>query len=289
MNKLNSVIVSVSLAASLCSCGGPVEKEQQQSLMEISKQELATALTERDQLLSLVKEVSEGLRQIKELENMMTIAASAPEENANSRARILADISVVKQKIQQRKKQLKELEDSLQESTINNKELKETIEALRLQIDSQIEEIESLRLQLSTANEHIGQLNSRVDSLNTTVNTITGERDSVQTESVNLSNELNTCYYAVASKSELESHKIIKTGFLRKTKFMKGDFDKTFFNVSDKRRLDTLQLHSKKVNILTNHPQSSYKLIDQAGLKTLIITDSDEFWSLTNYLVVQQD
>ena len=51
------------IASTMISCNGNKEKEQQ-SLAEISKQELATALSERDQLLSLVKEVSAGLNEI---------------------------------------------------------------------------------------------------------------------------------------------------------------------------------------------------------------------------------
>ena len=68
------------LTSMLLSCNVNNEKEQQ-SLAEVTKQELATALNERDQLLSLVKEVSAGLNEIKQLENIMTIAANKQYEN----------------------------------------------------------------------------------------------------------------------------------------------------------------------------------------------------------------
>lgn len=286
--KTRSLILSVIISSVLFSCNGNKEKEQQ-SLAEVSKQELATALNERDQLLALVKEVSTGLEQIKQLENIMTVSAEHPERNANQQAQILADISSLKERIQQRKKQLEELETKLQRSTINNKELQETVEALRIQIDSQIEEIESLKQQLTAANEHIGSLNNQVDSLNTTVTTVTGERNAAQEASVKLENELNTCYYVVATKSELKSHNIIETGFLRKTKLMKSDFDKGCFVISDKRTLSTLPLNASKVKILTNHPETSYELTDENGQKVIKITNPEQFWSLTNYLVVQKD
>lgn len=272
----------------LFSCNAGNEKEQQ-SLAEISKQELATALNERDQLLALVKEVSAGLNEIKQLENVMTIAANQPAENPAQKSRILADMASVKERIRQRKAQLDEMEGKLQQSTINNKELRETIDALRTQIASQMEEIESLRKQLTAANEYIGELNSTVDSLNTTVSTVTDERDAAQDASEKFENELNTCFYAVATKSELKEHNIIESGFLRKTKLMKGDFDKGFFVISDKRTLTALPLNASKVRILSNHPEKSYELIDENGRKTLRITNPDEFWSLSNYLVVQKD
>lgn len=276
------------LTSMLFSCNVNNEKEQQ-SLAEVTKQELATALNERDQLLSLVKEVSAGLNEIKQLENIMTIAANKQYENPGQKNRILADIACLKKKIQQRKTHLDDLESKLQKSTINGKELQETIKALRTQIDSQMEEIESLRQQLTAANEHIGALNNAVDSLNTTVSTVTGERYAAQEASVKLENKLNACFYVIATKSELKKHNIIESGFLRKTKLMKGDFDKDFFVISDKRTLTTLPLNAIKVKVLSSHPENSYELIEENGQKNLKINNPDKFWSLSNYLVIQKN
>lgn len=288
--KAKYLIIPVLTASMTFSCSGNKENEQQQqSLEDITKQELATALRERDELLALVKEVSSGLEQIKQLENIMTVTVAHPNENVGQKAQILNDISTLKEAVQQRRKQLQKLESRLQGSTINNKELRETIEALRIQIDSQIEEIESLKRQLTEANAQIGALSNTVDSLNTTVSAVTGERDAAHDASIRLENELNTCYYAVATKSELKSHNIIESGFLRKTKLMKGDFDKGFFVISDKRTLTSLPLGAKKVKILTNHPAKSFVMTVENGQQTIKITNPDEFWSLTNYLVVQKD
>ncbi len=285
--KTRHLFISMVLTTMLFSCNGNKETDQQ-SLAEISKQELVTALNERDQLLSLVKDVSAGLNEIKQLENIMTIATNKP-ENPKQKAQILSDIASLKNKIQQRKAQLSDLENKLKRSTINNKELQETIEALRTQIDSQMEEIESLRQQLTAANEHIGVLNNTVDSLNTTVSTVTGERNEAREASVQLENELNTCYYVIATKSDLKSHNIIESGFLRKTKLMKGDFDKGYFIISDKRMLTTLPLNTNKAKILTNHPETSFEITEENGQKIIKITNPEQFWSLTNYLVVQKD
>lgn len=278
----------MAVASTLASCNVNNDKDRQ-SLEDISKQELATALNERDELLSLVKEVSAGLNEIKHLENIMTIAASKSAENPEQRTQILRDIADIKARISQRRQHLNDLEDKLQESTINNKDLTETIGALRAQMDQQMEEIESLRKQLLAATEHIGTLNSAVDSLNSTINTVTGERNEARETTVKLENELNTCYYVVASKSELKKHKIIESGFLRKTRLMKGDFDKGLFIAGDKRTLDSLPLDASKVKVLTNHPARSYEILDINGRKTIRITNPAEFWSLSNYLVIQKD
>ncbi len=281
-------IICFAISSLLLACSTANEKEDR-SLMEISKQELATALEERDSLLALVKEISEGMEQIKRLEKIMTIAASNPQEVAGQRKKILADIANIRHKIEQRRQQLIDMEARLQNSTINSKELTETIDALRSQIDSQFEEIESLRQQLYSANEHIGSLNDTVDSLNLTVNAVTGELDAAKVASLQLENELNTCYYIIADKSRLKKHGIVESGFLRKTKILNGDFDKTVFVTADKRTLSTLPLGPGKPKILTNHPAESYEIIDKNSKKLLHVTDPDLFWSLTNYLVIRTD
>ena len=167
--------------------------------------------------------------------------------------------------------------------------MRKTITSLRAQIDSQTAEIASLRDNLGQAKERIGQLDAVVDSLNTTVSSVTDERNIAQEESVNLANELNTCYYAIGSKAELKDRHIIETGFLRKTKLLKGDFDQTFFTTADKRTLSRIALHSKKAEIMTNQPEGSYVIDDDNGQKILVITNPDAFWSLSNYLVIKID
>ena len=287
--KTKHLIISIVITSLLCSCNRYNEQKQQQTLEDITKQELATALNERDELLSLVKEVSVGLEQIKHLENVMSIAAARPAETSVQKARILSDISNLKKRISQRRELLEQLEAKLQNSTINNKELQETIGALRVLIDSQMDEIESLKEQLTAAHKQIGALSTAVDSLNTTVSTVTDERDSAQETSARFENELNICYYVVATKSDLKNHNIIESGFLRRTTLMKGDFDKEFFIIGDKRTLDTLPLKTDKARILTNHPETSYRIVEENGQKVIKITNPNQFWSLTDYLVVQKD
>ncbi|MDE6151783.1 MAG: hypothetical protein K2G12_07350, partial [Prevotella sp.] len=191
--------------------------------------------------------------------------------------------------LQERREQLEKLEAKLKESTLFNKELQTTIEALRAQIEAQATEIDDLRTQLTAAKERIGQLHHSVDSLNTTVANVTTEKEAAQKASQQLENELNTCYYAVETKANLKKHKVIETGFLRKSKLMKSDFDQNVFVISDKRTLGTINLKSKKAKLLTNHPAGSYELVDNNGQKVLRITKPQQFWELSNYLVVQTD
>lgn len=286
-----STLAALSLTCTgvLLSCNNKSNEEAQnaQAIQDATREQLAGALADRDSLLSLVNEISAGMDQIKRLENILTIPGN--ELSTDQRADIRTDIILIQTALEKRRAQLEELESKLKNSDLSNSKLRKTIETLRMQIDSQAAEIETLRINLEDANQHIGRLTQSVDSLSATVDTVTEERDAARLESVELTNELNQCYYVVASSKELKAHGILQSGFLRKTKIMKGDFDQDYFTTADKRDLNSIPLHSNKAKVLTNQPETSYTIVQANGQKVLRITNKDAFWSLSNYLVVQID
>lgn len=286
MNQSAHILIIVSLI--LCSCGSKQE-QQPQTLMDASKLELATALGERDELLGLMREIITATNQIKHLENILAVIDKQPDESHSQRARVLRDIAAIQQTLSQRREQLAILEQKLQKSGLFNDELRMTIEALRKQIDSQSSEIANLKTQLNAANEHIDTLTCQVDSLNTTIFSVNERLAATQGTATRLENELNACYYIIASKSVLKESKILETGFLRKSKLLKGDFDKGLFVTCDKRYAYSLDLQSDKARILTNHSEGSYEIVEQNGKKILHITSPEQFWDCSNYLVVQID
>lgn len=281
-------IVAV-LGLTACNHAKTEKEVENEAREQATREELATALADRDQLLALVNEINQGMEQIKQLENILTVTNSNPDETSASQDQIQANITAIQDALKSRREKLSELEKKLSASALTNNSLRQTIASLRNQIDEQAAEIASLKDNLGQARERIGQLDAAVDSLNNTVDMVTDERNIAQEENVNLANELNTCYYAIGSKSELKERKIIETGFLRKTKLMKGDFDQTFFTTADKRTLSRIALHSKKAEILTNQPEGSYIIDTDNGKKVLVITNPDAFWSLSNYLVIKID
>lgn len=270
-------------------CNNKKEEElrQQQALNEATREELAAAVSDRDQLLSLVNEISSGMEQIKQLENILAI--DGQNETPGQRQQIRSDIAAIQQTLEQRRLKLEELEKKLSSSSLANSNLKQTITSLRGQIDSQTQEINTLRASLDEAKTRINTLDAQVDSLHGTVTTIAAERDSTTEQNAKLTNELNLCYYAIGNKSELKENKIIETGFLRKTKILEGEFDRAFFTVADKRTLTKIDLNSSKAEVLTNQPAGSYAIDDENGHKVLRITNPAQFWSLSNYLVIKID
>jgi len=271
------------------SCADKSKEAEQQAILDASKQELSTAVEQRDQLLTLINDISSDMDQIKSLENILTTPDDLGGESREHQSQIKRDLVALQKTLGERRERLAQLEGELKKSNLFNKNLQKTVENLRAQIDSKDAEIATLNANLSAANEKIGALNSAVDSLNVTVATVSGELDNAQAETAQLTGELNTCYYIVATKHDLKEHKIVESGFLRKTKIMKGDFDQNSFSTADKRNLTVLPLASKKAKVLTNHPADSYNITDVEGSKVLNVTNPARFWSLSNYLVVQTD
>lgn len=289
MKKIILLCISAAILATF-SCSNKEKDEQlrqAQAIAEASREELADAVSDRDQLLDLVNEISTGMEQIKQLENILTVQSSG--ETPEQKEKIIADIAAIQKALQDRRERLDQLEKKLKASNLNTSKLQQTIESLNAQIDSQSAEINLLRANLDAANTRIGELGNQVDSLSTTVTNVTAQRDSTYNSNQQLTNELNVCYYAIGNKSELKDNKIIETGFLRKTKLMEGEFERGFFTKADKRTLTTIDLNSDKAEVLTNQPKDSYTILDTNGHKVLQITNPARFWSLSNYLVVKVD
>lgn len=261
--------------------------EQAQAMEQATRQELTDAVADRDQLLSLVNEISANMEQIKNLENILSVNTGS--ETPGQRDQIRADLSAIQSALQERRQRLDELEQRLNSSNLNNNNLRTTVAGLRRQLDEQATEITTLRTNLDQAREQISNLDATVDSLHTAMTDINAQRDSTDRANTQLTDELNTCYYAIGTKDELRANHIIETGFLRRTKLMEGNFDQNFFTRADKRTLPSIDLNSNKAQVLTNMPADSYTIVEANGHKVLQITQPAKFWSLSNYLVIQID
>ncbi len=286
MRKLASIMLAgITL---LTACNGEKLKQAEERNMVLGDS-LNIALANQDSLFVLINEITDGVNKIKGIENILTSSSDLNAESQSKKDQLRNDIIAIQHELQVRREKLAELEKKLKNSQYYSVTLKKTIENLNAEISQQQQTITGLRESLAAANIKIEELDMTVDSLNTTVANVTQEKEIAQEESINLANELNTCYYAIGTKGELKEHKIIETGFLKKTKIMKGDFEQSYFTTADKRTITLIPTHAKKAQILTNQPQNSYEIVDENGLKTIKILNSDKFWSLSNYLVIQVD
>ncbi len=265
------------------------QKPLSTSLMEASRQELAHAIEERDSLVILVKEISETIEQVIDLENIMSLSSAGHIDSVNIQHFLTADLLAMKNTLAARRIKLYKLENELENSNLYSEKIKCAVKYLKKRIETQYNSIDSMKSEMSLKENTITYLNKKVDSLNSEIVSAGEHYELSLAEAKREIDRLNTCYFIVAKKAELKKNNIIEERFLSSSKIMEGKFDQSLFIVNDRRRLSKINLNSKKVKILTNHPDSSYEIIDSTNYKVFHITDPELFWSLTNYLVIQTD
>ncbi|MBR5086913.1 MAG: hypothetical protein IKX31_07905 [Muribaculaceae bacterium] len=310
--KILSIAVLAFVCLTVMSCHNKNDEDSQSgAISEVSmsddnmllRDSLEMARDYMNSLSTLVNEVSDGLNEIKRMEQIVS-TTNFSQETADKRDQMRNDILLIKNSIQERMNRLAQLEEKLTNAEANNKyneesrkSMLQTIANLKQQLADQQIMIDNLTAKLDAANAQIKDLSGRVDSLkvvNTNVNAensnLKKENQRVNDEKKRAVDEQNVCYYAIGSKKELKNHKIIDTGFLRKTKVMQNsNIMHSYFTKADKRTLNEINLHSKKFKLLTTHPEGSYSVGEVNGVKVLRIINSALFWQYSNYLVVQVD
>lgn len=290
MKKLATLAVIATAILSACNGGKLREAEAQNEQL---KGDLRETLATQDSLLVLVNDISDGMSQIKDLEKIIATPGSLG-ESASRRDQIKNDMIAIQKALQERRERLAELEKKLADTGGESSTLKRTVSNLKAQIAEQQTEIATLTNQLASANirieelnAQVSDLNSDVDSLNTGLTAEREQKEAAQEAATAATNELNTVYYAIGTGKELKEKKILESGFLRKTKVMKGDFDMSYFTAGDRRTLTVIPTHSNKAKVLTSQPKDSYVIMDQNGQKVIKITDPAKFWQLSNFLVIE--
>ncbi|MGM9843383.1 MAG: hypothetical protein ACI30S_04085 [Muribaculaceae bacterium] len=286
-----TVIAAMSAVSFLSSCNSSSEGvDENGNPIPTAHDSLQVALANQDSLLVLMNDISEGMMQIKSMENILAAETNLGGENESKRERIKNDMIAIQNALQERRQRLEELEKRLANSSHQNALLKKSIETLKAQIAEQETTINQLRDQLAQANIQIDQLTQSVDSLNTTVEDITQKKEEAEQKNTDLTNEMNTVYYIVGSGKELKEAGVTKDGgFLRSDKINPSEFNSDTFIKADKRELRSINLYSKKAKVLTSQPTESYEIEDVNGQKVLVIKDAKRFWNASSYLVVKTD
>jgi hypothetical protein len=101
---------------------------------------------------------------------------------------------------------------------------------------------------------------------------------------------MNSVYYAFGTSKELKEKNVItkEGGFIGmgKSTKLKDDFNKEYFTKVNASQTTSIDIRAKKAKIITSHPSSSYKLIGEKSVEKIEITNTEDFWSNSKYLVI---
>lgn len=276
-------------ALMLASCSGNKEKlaEDSARIAELSA-EYAEANSFNDSLMLLMGDIYSGLDSINMQEGLLYNMGAG--ESVDRRAEIRQNLANIKARLESNRQLLADMEARIKKSDNQNSVLLKTIDQLKGRITAQDEKITKLENDLTAAKAEIETLNTSVAQSAIDLAAEQEAKEKAQAEATAIENAANTVYYAIGTNKELKKNGLLEKKFLGQTKVLKGDFNESYFTRADKRDLKVIPTGSKKVKIWTNMPADSYTIVENEDkTKTIEITNPNEFWSLTPFLIIQAD
>lgn len=222
-------------------------------------------------------EIQDNLDEIKQKEKIVSENSKDPEVRKTKEQQIVDDIQSIYDIMNKNKQRLASMKSKLKESNKHNDELEKFIARLTTEIEEKDATINDLKNQLEKMNVEMTALNLNYEEAT--------QESSVKTE------KLNTAYYAFGTSKELIKNNVLtkEGGFIGmgKTAKMKEDFNKGYFTKVDISTISEIVLGAKKAKLITTHPAGSYKIEGADGkAEKLVITNAEDFWSASKYLVI---
>lgn len=290
---MKKLAVLVACAAVLASCDGlsgggksQLKAENDSLLMELSQRN-----AELDDMMGTFNDISEGFRQINAAESRVDLQRGAATEGSlNAKQQIASDIEFIRKQMEENKEQIAKLQAQLKSSKNNSVQLKKAVESLTQELVAKTQRIEELQAELASKNIRIQELDAAVTGLSADKELLTAENEAKAKTVAAQDKAINTAWFVFGTKKELKDQKILtNTGLFKKGQVLKDtDINKDYFTQVDIRTTKEIKLYSKDADILTTHPSGSYALEkDDKGQLTLKITNPNDFWSVSKYLVIQ--
>ncbi len=272
--KLYFPILSV-IAAIISGCTGYTDANKRLTEQNDS---LKAVIVERDSslngMLECIRIVEEGFSSINKAQGRLDVAGHSEQSRS---AKLQDDIDYINNQLNKNKEYIERLRAMLAENSSAAKGLKATIERLETTLEQKNGEIADLYRKLQQQDTHISKLDTIIENLT---------RHNTAQEITIMENErnMNSVWYVMGTKKELKRERILDSGEV----MLNANANKEYFTQADKTTIYEIKTYSRKAKVLSAHPEGSYR-IEKDGNKNIVlrIIDSDAFWSITRYLVIQ--
>jgi hypothetical protein len=288
MRTLKLSVILILALFMVTGCG----KKKEQQILDLQEKN-ARLVAESGKKDSLMNELFTSINDIER--NLSDITASekliidAPVDekrmNTDVRDRIMEEIILINNIMKENKKQLASLKDQLKKSGARVAALQETINLLTKRLEEKELEVAGLK-------EQLVKLNFTIEALNATVDTLreeTASQSKVISQQDALIGEMNTIWYVIGTKKELTEMGIIEKagGLFNGDMKMNEMINPDDFKTADMRTLTMIPFESEKAELITLHPEGSYKLLEENEMiKGIEITNATEFWKSSRFLVI---
>jgi chromosome segregation ATPase len=287
MKKLTFLLVSMAIVL-LSACNSKTDQKQNNMLQgenDSLRSELTKKNADLDDMMGTFNDIQEGFRQINAAQERVDLTRGTISENAASaKQQIANDIAFITKTMDANKRRIAELQQKLKNSKNNSVQLQKAIEQMQAELKDKAKQIESLQAELAAKNIRIHELDNAVSGLKTEKESLVNENQAKARTVAQQDKTINTAWYVFGTKSELKGQNILVKGQVLKS----GNYDKSYFTQIDIRTTREINLYSKRATMLTSHPAGSYSLEkDEKGQMVLRISNPQEFWSVSRYLVIQ--
>ncbi|MDD3788003.1 MAG: hypothetical protein PHO94_04835 [Petrimonas sp.] len=282
MKKILILFLGMGLIFSCNNVKESKEYKELQAQRDSLLQQSSAADAEVSEMMSVISDVEANFDKIREAEKYISTQSSqSGEMSKDTKARVNDNFQMINEILKKNKAQLAELNKKYAGSNKQVASLKNTIDRLNKEMQESATRITELQNQLAQKDATITKLSSDVTSLATETQS---QAETIQQQD----KSLHTAYYVFGTASELKEQKILSGGFLKSTKVMQDTFNKDYFLKIDIRDVTEIPLYAPKAKIWSTHPEGTYDLVKGAdGNLTFQITDTQRFWSLTKYLIIE--
>ncbi|MEM6642443.1 MAG: hypothetical protein AAF616_05660 [Bacteroidota bacterium] len=269
-------------------------QQQEKKVLSEKKTALELALQEKDsaynEIIEVMYAVETKIQDIKQREKLIS-EISGGEVSANAKDDLIKDMGQIDRLILETNKSVDKLMVKLNNANLNLTSFKSRIAKLTTDLEERKKSIAVLREELKAKDVQIADMTADIQSLEYTVDiqeaTITSQENKIELQS----DEMNKAYFAIGTEKALEQNGVVtKEGgvlWFGKTTELQEDADQDKFSEIDIRTTNRLLVDSKEVDLITEHPASSYDVIkDGDKVKFIEIKDPAEFWKISKYLVV---
>ncbi|MEX2592198.1 MAG: hypothetical protein WD426_05450 [Anditalea sp.] len=260
------------------------------------REETASKDSAINEFMQTINEIEENLALIKEKEDLISISANAKGENMHSaREAIIQDLNSINSLMEENKQKLASLNEKVNNSDIRISEFNRMVNELNSRLEERKSEITTMQEQLNELTTVRENLTFTVDTLESKVAGLSlANRNKEDTISQQIE-ALHTAYVASGTYRDLKEKGVIdkKGGIIGigSVKKLVEDFNTDVFERIDIAKTSSIPLSGKKATVITVHPTGSYTITgaEEKDLDSLLITNPEEFWKASKYLVVVVD
>jgi len=290
-NKLNTAVFPIgkrwkwlaplAFAGVLYSCNNDQLVQQYKTLHEHDSLLVMQTQADDSTMKGYIHNLNDIQSNLDEIKARAKILSVEGENKSGNNA--VADIKALDNLIIKSHKEIAALHANVRRMNRHDAELDTMIARITSQLAQKDTEITTLQGNLAKVNDSYKQVTQQ---FNDSITVLQAQNARI----VDMTNTMNTVYYAVGTVKELKDNKVIdKTGGLLgigRNAELKPDFNNSYFTKTDLTKLDVIPLNAKFKKLLTNHPAESYKITGNNTADSLVITNPSSFWSENRYLVV---